>query len=170
MADVPPLVEPDALDGLPGGPYDPVQVNAGAEAVRRFAGWHIAPRLETTVLLDHDGSDRLRLPTLKLHEVASVTDVSSREPRLITGWRASMQSAVLAGRFPRGIAVVEVVFSHGYDKCPDDLLPVIAEASLSGRIRSRQAGPFQETYEAGLDSHPTSAASILSMYRLGPRP
>lgn len=169
---LPDLIEPGALDGLPGGPYTEEMAKTGAHTVRRVAKWHIAPVIEETVTLDHDGAGVVRLPSLRVIDVLSVVDVSGREDRPLTErthYRWS-EAGMLSGRFPSGFRVLKVTFKHGFEECPPELLPVIAQASKEGRTRTRQAGPFQETYEAGLDSHPTSTASVLSLYTLGPRP
>lgn len=169
---LPNLIEPEALDGLPGGPYTEEMAEVGAHTVRRAARWHIAPVIKETIILDHDGAGVVRLPSLRVVDVLSVVDISRAEDRPLEYRRHYRwsEAGLLSGKFPAGFRVLSVTLEHGFDECPPELLPVIAQASKEGRTRTRQAGPFQETYEAGLDSHPTSTASVLSLYSLGPRP
>lgn len=169
MAQIQPLAEPAELDGLPGGPWTDAQILAASQAVRSAARWHIAPRITQTVVLDHDGASRVILPSAHVVAVTSVRSLASDSPVDLTGYRFS-HNGVLAGRFPSGIAVLEVTMDHGYDMCPPDLLPVIAQGATQAKLKSRGAGPFSESYELVSADDILSATAIIRRYRLLDRP
>lgn len=171
LSEIPPLATPDQLAGLPGEPFTPIQVARASDAVRQVAGWHIAPRITQTLILDHTGANRVMLPSLNVHDVVSVSWLRpGREPTPLRGWSWS-QHGFLAGRFPMGYRVLEVVLDHGYETAPPALLGVLAQVSTEGKIRSRQAGPFTETYETSEhQEEPTSVSAIIARYSLPPRP
>lgn len=147
MVDVP-LIDSVDLAGFRGAPFSPAVVEAAAESLRSECGWHIAPVAEDTVRLRGGGSILL-LPSLRVSGVASVVD---GEGVAVTDWEW-FESGVLerAGGFPR---VVVVTFTHGYDWCPRELLPVIAErasSQASGRIKSEALAGRSVSLEGGYD-------------------
>lgn len=149
----PDLVMPDDLESFPGGPFDASVVESAANWVRSTAGWHIAPEITETVTLDSSGDPYLVLPTLKLSEVSAVRDVTDPDfPVTVTGWAKSRSKAVLYRRrgWPCGFEALEVDLVHGYEECPPELLPVIAErCQVSGVNRSvsqEQSGQEMVTY------------------------
>jgi hypothetical protein len=125
-----PLASPDDLVSFPGAPFAEALVKAAGESVRRDAGWHIAPEVTETLVLDSEGGRQLFLPTLRdaLSAVVEVRDVSGSTPKVLDGWRLAGSAAVLhrAGGWPQGLGVIEVELTHGYEACPAELLPAIA--------------------------------------------
>lgn len=163
--EIPPLVTPEDLADFQGAPFTETAVTAASSQVRRICGWHVAPNIEQTVTLDHDGAGVLRLPSLHVTGVASVRDVSGSEPRDLTGWRWS-SSGIIEGHFPRGFRVVEVTFTHGFEEAPADLLPVLASRTQR-RAMQESLGSRSVSYSAEGDR---AFESTLDSYRLGPRP
>jgi hypothetical protein len=163
MADKPPLVASDDLLGFDGAPFSVAVTSAASQMVRRVCGWHIAPSVTETIVLDHDGSGVVHLQSLFVTDVATVRDLSGSTPRDLTLWRWSADG-MLEGNFPEGFRVLEVTFTHGYEACPEELLPVIASRAVR-RVMQESLGARSVTYSADL-----SAESVLDTYRLGPRP
>lgn len=161
---LPPLVGADDLVEFGGGPYTEAQVGAAANAIRRRAGWHIAPNITETVTLDHDGSVVVRLPSLHVTDVLLVEDMSGREPREITDYRWS-SSGMLEGRFPQGFRSLRVKFSHGYSICPGDLARLVASRTQRRRMQE-SVGGVSVTY--GVEGDRAVEESLQS-YILGPR-
>lgn len=132
------LVHPDELEGFPGAPFTEEQVDAAVAALRRAAGWHIAPVREETVTLDVTRMEsRLRLPTRHLLTVDEVRDVAAEETVDEADYRVSLPKALVwraSGYWPEGYGAVEVDFTHGYAECPPDVLAVVAMAAQ--RVRS----------------------------------
>lgn len=158
------LVSPTDLSGFRGAPFTPNAVNGACESVRRDCEWHIAPTLEQSVRL-RGGDTLLRLPTLYLVEVVSVT---SSKGVAVNGFDW-LPNGVLEREsgFP---AIVDVVFRHGYESCPPELLNVVAERAANGsfgRVRQESLGSRSVSLESGYDA---VSVSVLDKYRLFGRP
>lgn len=171
---------------LPGGAsVTQAQVTAIAEAIQLECGWHIAPVLEETVVLDSEGTSVLKLPTLKMSALVEVLNTATGEPipiDLATGWSESglisigsvgfvpgrsWESYFRPGcgqRFPAGFRAVTVTFTHGFSKCPPDLARFIAQASRQRIIAETLVGRSVTFAQASADIF--SAASTLDKYRL----
>lgn len=163
--DWPSLVEPGDLAEFPGAPFKSNTVKAAAGQVRRICGWHIAPVVSETLVLDHDGSSVLYLPSLKIESVEKVEDLTGTTPRELSGWRWS-GVGLIEGAFPRGYRSVAVTLTHGYAECPADLLPVLASRTQR-RAMQESLGSRSVAYSAEGDR---AFESTLDSYRLGPRP
>lgn len=153
-----PLLEPAAVASFPGGPFTTATIQAAAAALRARAQWHIAPEVTETLTLDHDGSGVVLLPSLRVVDVVSVTNLAGPTPVVLTGWRWS-KAGMLAGRFPAGFRVLQVVLTHGYPECPQDLLPAIVDQVTGGRVRQESLGSASFSYESQ-GSDPVSAYSL----------
>ena len=166
------LVAPDALSGFPGAPFTDAVVDAAVASLRRTAGWHVAPSLTETVTLDGSGGTRLILDTLRLTAVTEARNVLEATPSIIdVRWS---KVGVLAGYFPWGFRSVEVDMTHGYDACPPDLLPLIANAcqriKVDPTVASQGAGPFTVTFRDVDGATQTVVDPGLARYVLPPRP
>lgn len=156
-----PLVKGLELVGFRGAPFPAAVLEGAAESVRTECEWHIAPVIETTVKIRAGGADTVLLPTLRLIKVEEVTSTTGE---VLTGWE-ELENGVLErpGGFPRFIIVR---FTHGYAKCPAELLSVIAERSVSGaagRISQESLGSRSVSLESGYDS---VSMSVLQKYKL----
>lgn len=158
-----PLVHADDLQGFQGAPFKSETVKAASEQIRRICGWHIAPTIEETLVLDHDGGPVLYLPSLKVTDVTAVKDY--RSGRELSNWHWS-GAGMIEGSFPRGFRSVEVTIEHGYAECPADLLPVIASRTQR-RVMQESLGSRSVSFSAEGD---VAFESTLELYRLGPRP
>lgn len=132
------LVDPADLAGLPGAPFTDLEVDVAVASIRRDAGWHIAPQMaETDIPLDVAPFDPvLRLPTRRLVSVEAVRDADSGDVFDPSRYRVSRERARIrrkGGYWPHGYERVEVDMTHGYEQCPADLLPVIAQYALGAR-------------------------------------
>lgn len=154
-----PLVRSEDLQSFRGAPFVQAVADAAAGAVRAECGWHIAPEVDQTVRL-RGGSATLLLPTLRLVDIASITDTDGNA---VTGWDWFENGVVeLAwGSFPR---VVLVTFTHGYPACPPELLSAVAERAreqAAGRVKSQTAGTFSVSMDTAEDPF-----SVLAKYRI----
>lgn len=171
-----PLVDTSELEGFPGAPFDQSVVDAVVAQLVGEAGWHIAPIMTDTVIVDTDGGRHLFLPTMFLTGVVEVRDVSGDEPLVLTGWRKSRSGILFrAAGWPCGFETVEVDMTHGYNQCPPDLLPVIADmammATLDKTVRQESAQPFQVMRTDLTDLAAWSPGSgALARYKIPPRP
>lgn len=157
------LGESELLAAFPGGPFAADVVNAATAAVRRVAGWHIAPSMDETFVVDTLGgtSITLTLPTMQLNEVDEIRDVTSDPAGVVLeGYRTHKTERFNAGLIDRPCGwpwrgVVEVDANHGYDECPDDLKAVIAELCrkyVRGDLSQRSLGDKSESWRADLST------------------
>ena len=162
--EVPSLIHVGDLAGFEGAPFSTEAVLAASEQIRRLCGWHIAPSVTETIVVDSAGGDRLWLPSRHVTEVTSVRDVTGETPVDIAfRWSAS---GVLSGRFPAGFRAVEVTLTHGHEECPEDLLPAIVDRTRR-RVMQESLGSRSVSFSAESDR---TIDSHLSLYKLGPRP
>jgi hypothetical protein len=167
------LVAPTNLADFPGAPFSDALVDAAVSAVRGEAGWHIAPAVTETVVVESDGGAYLFLPTLQLTAVTAVRNVTDEDatPTTVTGWRSHNTARFRAGLLhrPAGWArgVFEVDITHGYAACPDDLLPVLAEVARAfaagGRAIQESRGPYSVTWQR-------DNSTALAKYKIPARP
>ncbi|MEV6413849.1 hypothetical protein [Kribbella sp. NPDC051718] len=121
------LVDPSELTSYPGAPFTQQAVDGAVWALRRRAGWHIAPSKNETVTVDGSDTRLVVLPTLQLTAVSEVRDVSGSAPVVLHNWSAARAGMLRrAAGWPRGFQVVAADITHGYDETPPDLFPVIA--------------------------------------------
>lgn len=144
----------------------------GLSAARRYCGWHVTPIVtDDEVTLDGPGGRLLRLPTLRLVELASVTE-NGVELDVVADLYVSplgMVSKRSGGCWSDKFGAIEVTMTHGFEDAPDfdgAVLSAIDRASLAptgGRLRV--IGPFQYETESTADER-----ARLDLYRLERRP
>ncbi len=165
----PPLVEPPA--GV-----DSVAWAAACRRIRDECGWHIAPTLTEDVRVRLTGP-ALVLPSMEVIEVASVAIAGQALSE--DDWELMPDEPVvmLSGRWWCRHRVATVTMSHGYEECPEDLLPVLrAMASVPANLVGSQvqAGPFQVSApayaSAGASSLSDTQRTALTPYKRPPRP
>lgn len=159
------LVGSSDLVGFPGAPFsDGVAAAAGGQ-VRALCGWHVAPQVTETLVVETGGSVVVLLPSLR---VASVAEVRDGDGNVLGGWRVRPNGVLR--RDAGWPDVIEVDLTHGYDKCPAELIAVVAEFA-----RSIKAGGVKAESLAGrsvqLDTTPGGvSADILARYSIPERP
>jgi len=170
-------------------PLSTEDATARAEAeVRAYCGWHIAPvREDDELTLDGPGSQTLVLPSLRVTDIASVTEDGLPVDESAYVWsqsgiiRRSSSTAWPWGPVwtdvPRGLVVV---LTHGYEEMPLDVLAVIervaaraVEVSGASQVLSqvgavRYAVGVDGLREVGLLSD--ADRQVLDRYRLPKRP
>lgn len=165
MADLPPLAP------APAG-VDPEAWGAACAALRMYCGWHVAPVITEDVLLDGPGAFELMLPTMRLMDLASVTEsgVAITDPE----WSAKgmvRKGGSWATRWTNRYRSITATMTHGYDSCPDDLIGVLTEAASRGVGGSVFSQVGQVRY-AGSTATPGAASflieqkAILTAYRI----
>lgn len=128
-----PLAVPDDL--APWGTFTEAQVRAASEAIRAEANWHIAPeRTETLTVTIYDRRYGLNLPTLRVGVVTEVRDVTTATVYTFTSTDFTRVGTSLSRYYAWTPGTYEVDLTHGYAKCPGDLLPVIASRIQNGTV------------------------------------
>lgn len=131
--------------------------------VRAFCGWHIAPEVTETLTLDGSGGPILVLPTLRVVDLASITDDGSE----VTDPEWSASGMVRHYCWTRKFRGIEATLTHGFEEWPAELLAVMTElagasASLAG-VKTVGVGSHQVTFESTM--RPTQR-DIIGRYQL----
>lgn len=151
---------------------------AGLAAVQRWCGWHVTPvKQEHEVELDGPGGPLLRLPTLRLVELLSVTEDGVALSLGALEWsKTGLVRKKSGAPWSRKLGAITVKMNHGFDNAAD-----FEAAVLSYIDRASQApeggkpiavGPFRWPEEKIAEGSAYSMAelSILDLYRLEPQP
>lgn len=166
------LVTPEDLADFPGAPFPPTVVDAAVDALRGDAGWHIAPEVTETVLVDSEGSCKLLLPTMRLTEVTEVRNVLPDTPEVIEGWRKSRRGTLTLrwSGWPCGDESVEADITHGYAETPPSLFIVVAQycqfIGTDSTVRQESAGGESISYATSLSP---DALRIFNRFKLHKR-
>lgn len=148
-------------------PDDDERLEQAEAKVRTYCRWHIAPSREETVTLYFDGyTNLLFLPSLHVTDVSLVVEGTTELATTDYAWRANGILKRVGGWWSRENEGVTITFTHGYDEPPADVTAAVQELAAIGslgRLKSKSAGPFSETYSSDLN---TVDASSLSAYRV----
>ena len=130
------LADPADLADYPGAPFTQGVVDAAVASLRGDCGWHIAPEVTETLVVNGSPDKTLILPTLLIVEITAIRDVSGTTPVTLTGWRQQSRAGLLwrDEGWPDGFEVVEVDLTHGHTDTPAEILPAVAyysQAQLS---------------------------------------
>ncbi|MFX0573106.1 hypothetical protein [Nocardia nepalensis] len=175
---IPPLADETALTDYENG--SPALALAIANAlVRDWCGWHIAPTLTETLILDGSGDRVQMVPTLRLLDLHSVTE--NDRPIDLTKVRWSQ-----TGHLRRMIAWttrergIRIQITHGWATPPPVLVGVVlgiakrAKDTPASAVRTRTAGPFSEQLTVSADGSIGGVAltgaerDLLANYRIVP--
>lgn len=171
----PTLIDDEELDGFPGGPYKKAVVKSAVASVRAEAGWHVAPEWEHTETVQVRDSLVL-LRSLHVTDVSTVTDVTDPDnPVELTGWTWYESGIIELRRSclqPARPHKIEVEYTDGYDECPAELLPVIADrcqqSGVSSAVRQETSANESVTYASTARSAKTDER--VQRYRIVPSP
>lgn len=151
-------------------------LKAAHGAVRRFCGWHVAPLIEETIILDgSDGRDVL-LPSLRVVELLTV----SNDGAIVTPNVDTSRAGILrltSGKWTDRFSRVSVTLRHGYDL---DEVPEVAaliagvakRGPNAGRVETSQATNGSSVGYAAVGGAPISIPLLqteqeaLAPYRL----
>ncbi|MGC5249499.1 hypothetical protein ACPXB3_21545 [Gordonia sp. DT219] len=129
---LPPLIDIGDIDV--DGVTD-ADLEAVCEDIRIACGWHIAPLVQSTMVLDATGGTVLVVPSLKIGEPIAVKDSSGAD---ITGWSWS-STGILEGSWPTGLRSVTVTADSGFDACPSSVKSVAVDM-LRDRVNVAAGG------------------------------
>lgn len=126
-------------------------------AIRRWCGWHVAPSITETLILNGNGGNTILLPSKHVTAVTQVL-VEGEDATALADWGEEGTLELLGPRrFSRRRRSVEITLTHGYD--PDEV-PEIADLIRTLAVRAitpasdtvqRTAGPFAERRQARSD-------------------
>lgn len=145
----------------------------GLATARRFCGWHVTPvQTDTDRILDGPGGTLLRLPTLRLSELSTISEDGNA--LTVTDLYISQIGMVRkksGAAWSCNFGALKVTMEHGYDTAPDfhaAVLSWIDRMSLTpAGGRAHKIGPFEYPQETANGSVFTDVErSLLEMYRL----
>lgn len=180
MTSLPDFAEVSDLEDYRAG--DPATLVRQAQgAIRRYCGWHVAPEVSETLVLNGNGSQSLWLPSLYVTDIASITDCGDVVDVDDYDWSVNGFVQRRYGCWTFRARQIEVELTHGYDDIPDELIG--AAMSIAARAASSPSGAVQETTGPFSVRYATTAEgasggvallqhekAILDRFKLPPRP
>lgn len=166
------FVLPADLDDYKAG--DPTTLLAQAQsAIRSYCGWHVAPNITETLLLDGRGSSHLWMPSLFVTEVTTVVNEGTTLTSEEYDWSADGYLQRRNGYWSSRPRQVSVTLTHGYEDIPADLVGVAVAraarfASSPAGVKREQAGSVSLERES--NGFLADELAILDHYKLPPRP
>ena len=154
-------------------------LNAAQAAVRRECGWHVAPIITESLVLDGAGGRDLLVPSLRVRELVSVRNDGVD----VTGEvRFSRRAGVLSlsSGWSCEVGAVEVEMEHGFavDEVPDVAALIVtltkraASSYQNGPVAQQAIGSANVRFFAGKDGGAVSVPllqsekDLLAPYRL----
>jgi hypothetical protein len=146
---------------------DDERLDQAESVVRDHCGWHIAPsRTDTVRIYGAPLGTPILLPSMYVTGIVSVTDQGTLvDPTLYDFEQAGILRRTDGGCWASGYGAIEVEFIHGYASVPPAVTRVVQSvaALLPNGLKSKQAGPFSESY---FDDLPQLDKVALSRYRI----
>lgn len=170
----PPLLTASDLTGFAGSPFTEDQAKRAGEDIRAEAGWHIAPSVTETVVVDSDGGRYLFLDTLYLTSVTAVRDVTNTSPVVVTDYRVHKTARFRAGILDRPggwpVGVLELDIVHGYDLCPAPLLQAAAAIARASRGDGASGSVRLGSLSLNLPDSPETVGATVNRFKIPGRP
>lgn len=161
-----PLISLEQIEERLGGTgVTQAYVDGVSAAIRNYCGWHVAPVLVETLVLDGNGGSVLNLPTLRVVSIDEVRVQGAAIPE--PEWS---HDGTMRGSWPDRYRAVEVDLHHGFESAAD--LNVVAMDALARAINSElgggaeQIGPFSFGASEGGVSFFAHERAVLDRYRL----
>ena len=132
------------------GSVTPIQAAEGA--VRRYCGWHIAPVVTETLVLDGTGTRSLLLPTMRIRSIDSLVIGAERIDVSRVHYSRTAGVVQIEGHlWTRGLGNVEISLTHGYEQAPDEVRAIIDAVAkrvkqYAGAVMSQRAGTQAVNY------------------------
>jgi len=127
-------------------------IKSATEAIRNYCHQYISAKTNETLYIDGNGKTRLFLPELPVTGITSVAD--GLETLTADDDYKLGQYGVLyrlgGNVWTEGIQNIKIVYSHGYDPIPDDIVSVCARAA-------------SRVYQAGLKSEAMNGIAVQSL-------
>lgn len=160
---------PDLSDPIGGIPTADLE-NLWAE-VRGYCGWHIAPQVTETFVIDGSGSS-IFIPTLRLVSVTALTvDGVVLTSEQLSGLDWSASGIITGQRTSRRPRSVTATVTHGYESCPGDLVAILSRLHEVGNFAGMKSAAtlsvsFTVDSSSGTAGVDTYSAGVLDRYRL----
>ncbi|MDU2058159.1 MAG: hypothetical protein E6719_02475 [Dermabacter sp.] len=131
---------------------DPGEV--AAQLIRDYCGWHVAPVLEESIILDGNGEGRILLPSRRVLNVSEVRVHGDVLAPTEFEWSQDGMLKRVGGVWPDSYRSVQVTLEHGFDYAgvlADVARAIVArmEADPTGVIASQRAGTQSVSFRSG---------------------
>jgi len=118
-------------------------LKAAHGAVRRFCGWHVAPTITDTLVLDGSGGREILLPSLRVVTLTSVLNDGQDVTASVDTSRAGILR-LTTGCWTDRLGRITVTLTHGYylDEVPEVAAVIAGVAKRgpnSGRVEASEA-------------------------------
>lgn len=155
-------------------------MQAAQAAVRHYCGWHIAPSVTETIVVNASGGKALALPSKHVTALTSVL-VGTTDVTASVAWSQAGTIVLTSGFWPDLPGSVHVTITHGWDidEVPDVAAIILAVAR---RARTSPGAIAAQSVNGASVSFATSGGAPLGVplmraemealapYRLGARP
>lgn len=119
-------------------------LDGATEAVTEYCGWHIAPNIVETVVIDGSGTALQPVPTMWLTDLGSVSENGRTVPTSSVDWSSyGILEKRGGGLWTARRGGVEVRIAHGFDAAPAWLTTMIC--AVAGRAFLGNLGVVQES-------------------------
>ena len=151
--------------------YKADPIAAATRAIRNYCGWHVAPVIEETMILDGNGAEVLQLRSGKVVEVREVT--VDGNPVEVEWSEDGLLRLKGGGRWPKKYRAIEVDIMHGHEAA-EDLAQLITGLQARAAMDPTGVITHQRAGTQGVNTSPTGGAislldrekAILDAYRL----
>lgn len=148
----------DELDGYTAQ----LMLDGAIAAATEFCGWHIAPNVSETVVVDGSGTRLQTLPTMWLTDVDKVTEDGRILPANSVDWSSyGVLEKRDGGLWTSRRGGVEVRYSHGFDTPPAWLTTMIC--AVAGRAFLGSLAIVQEASSGESVTYASSARGTVAL-------
>lgn len=124
----------DTLMQAPGANRDQEYLAAAEEAVRNYCGWHIAPIITETLILDGSGAETLFIPTMKIVSIQEAINGRRALDPTTLEWSSDGYLRNGGQRWTERLRGVSITLTHGHahaDHVVEIIRSVAARAAMS---------------------------------------
>lgn len=130
-------------------------LNVAHSAIRGACGWHVAPIITETLVLDGSGGPSLLLPSLRVRSIASVTNDATD---VTDNVKYSRRTGVLtlASGWSCDVGSIEITMTHGFtvEEVPSVaglIVTLTKRAAASSNVVQQGIGPASQRLATGRD-------------------
>lgn len=122
-----------------GDPRTTMLLGAALAAARSYCGWHVIGERTVTMTLDGPGSPLLVLPTLRLTDIAALTEDGQIIDPLTLEWsELGLVYKAARARWTRRYRGITATITHGFTEAADFNNAIV---SMVDRLSQGQGGP-----------------------------
>jgi hypothetical protein len=117
-------------------------LDGAVSAIRRYCGWHVAPRVTEEIVLDGIGGVDLYLPTLRLTDIVSIKSDGQDIPVTNVDFSRDGIIELHSGSWSRRLGGIRLTIEHGFEDAHE--LTTLA-TNIAARAASSPRGVTAES-------------------------